>query len=136
MSDQDFLAWHEYHVTIFALAQEDSDSVAAWRNALVDYPIDDLYTASAALLRTAPKSFRNDHVPGFFKLLPARPKRREPAKKFGSACPCEECQRRKAGEAQEHVATPRTFSFVREAIKQGEYVANPAAAVDHKTGVR
>jgi len=121
VTDDDFASWESYHVALFALAPEDAKTVATWRAALDEFSLAELCKASAELLRAAPKSFRNDHVPGFFKLLPARPKRREPAK-FGSACPCQDCQRRKSGqpEVDNSDEPPSRFSFVRASKRYEE----------------
>lgn len=92
MTNDGFLDWHEYHTTIFALAPEDSKTVASWRAALKHHSLDELAAASAELLLQAPKSFRNEHVPGFFKILE---RMRAPRKKgFSSTCGCESCQAR------------------------------------------
>lgn len=120
MSDKDFLAWHEYHAAIFALDPVDSDSVLAWRNALDSHPIDEVFAASEKLLVTAPKSFRHDHVPGFFRILNGAPRK---LKQFASACRCPSCEAAKRGENATKPKSSNDFSFVREsAMRAGRSV--------------
>lgn len=119
MANDIFSEWHEWHVTIFALADEDAVSVAAWRKALASYSVDELHGASQELLIAAPKSFRNDHVPGFFRILARNRERARPKGQVASACRCPSCQAAK-GAPSTTAATdlPAKFSFVRAAAKR------------------
>jgi hypothetical protein len=68
MTNPEWAAWVDQHVTMFGMNKEDIAMVASWRSALDAYSPAELKAASIELLKLAP-TFRNEHVSGLFRIL-------------------------------------------------------------------
>ena len=72
MTDDDWIAWHGHHTTVFGFRfKEDLAMVSSWRNFLDGYSVAELQAATVELAKDPP-AFREPHISGLLRCLASK----------------------------------------------------------------